>query len=236
MILFYVDNLDERLTLLEEEEFQHCIKVLRHREGDVINITNGNGIFAEAKIIKLSKRNAILEIVSQCKIIPEKSFITLAIAPPKSKSRWEFLLEKCVEVGVNHIQPIYSQHSERVRLNIDRASKIIRSSALQSKRIIHPSIQDSISFKELMDQYRDNDAAKYIAKYSDDHNHLIQEKSLKENKVIIIGPEGDFSEEEYLQSKENGFIAVNISKNRLRTETAALTSVVILKNLDRLLS
>jgi len=139
MILFFVNDISTLKSTLEEDEFQHCCKVLRHKVHDVINITNGQGVFALARIEKVNKRNAELHIISKEVKTATRHKKVLAVAPPKNRGRWEWLLEKSVEIGVDVIIPMATGNSERVKLNIERSKKIIRSAALQSKRIIQSS-------------------------------------------------------------------------------------------------
>lgn len=234
MIVFYIQNLDESTAILEEEEFVHCIKVLRHQVGDRIEISNGKGIFASAIIQSIAKRSAILEIQNRQSIPGRSKKISLAIAAPKSKNRWDFLLEKVVETGVDRIIPIHSSNSERNRINIDRAEKIIRSAALQSRRAYHPIIQDSISFKELVETTRNKDMDLLLAHYKASHDHILDHSMSHNEVLIVIGPEGDFSPEEYDLAVKNKFKAVNISHNRLRTETAAINSICLLNESQRM--
>jgi 16S rRNA (uracil1498-N3)-methyltransferase len=230
MIVFYVQNLDETHTILEEDEFVHCIKVLRHKLGDIIELTDGKGNFAKAKINSIAKRSAELEILDLKKIEKKSPQLILAVAPPKSKNRWDFLIEKAVEAGVDRIIPFTSKNSERQKMNFERAEKLMRSAALQSKRIIHPKITELMKFEELLSQYNSETTQSFIAHFSDDHRHILQEHITSKDMLIIVGPEGDFTPEEFMMAKENSFIPVNISENRLRTETAAIVAVSLLRS------
>lgn len=136
MIIFYCENIDTDNTILEGEEFKHCCKVLRHKIGDLINITNGDGTFAEAKIISIGKNEASISIISRITKNEEKRKINLIVAPPKNRARWEWILEKVTEIGVTQIIPVITDNSERKKINLIRNKKIVQSAALQSKRVI----------------------------------------------------------------------------------------------------
>ncbi len=225
MILFFVSDISTSKCTLEEDEFQHCCKVLRNKVDDTVFITDGQGVFAQARIVKVNKRNADLEVLSK-ETKTASSFIkVLCVAPPKNRSRWEWLLEKSVEIGVDVIIPMTTGNSERVKLNIERSQKIMRSAALQSKRIIHPSISEITSFDKIISNSEYSNYLKLIAHFKEENEHIIQVSKEGKNKIILVGPEGDFRPEEIEKALTENFKLVNISQNRLRTETAALVCV-----------
>ena len=225
MILFYTTEINNDHALLEEDEFVHCCKVLRHREGDIIHITDGKGQFAQARIIQVQKRSAQLEIVSLEQLQGSANSIELAIAPPKTRTRWEWLLEKTVEVGVDIISPINTFNIERKKINVDRNSKIIRTAALQSKRTVHPTLNEMSSLKKYLSKPEVASADKYVCHLSPDNTRLLDCKSSNRHLIVFIGPEGDFSDEELKLFEEHDCTTVNISENRLRTETAAIIAI-----------
>lgn len=225
MIIFFVSDISPTNCFLEEDEFQHCIKVLRHKENDVIHITNGQGFFAKARIQKIKKRIAELVVISQEELHDYDSKVFLCVSPPKNRSRWELLLEKSVEIGVNTIVPMTSGNSERVKFNIERSQKIMRSAALQSKRIIHPNIEEITTFDKIISNKKYKEFNKFIAHYGDGNLHLKNINLKASSSIVLIGPEGDFRKEEITKALDQNFKLVNISNNRLRTETAALVAV-----------
>ncbi len=225
MIIFYTPNISEEGAVLQEDEYVHCCRVLRRKVGDTLIITDGKGKRATAQIKEISKQSALLS-VSDIEITPHPSkHIILAVAPPKNRNRWEWLVEKTVEIGADRIIPIQTMHSERPRINHERTQKIVRSAALQSMRSHHPVLSELISLKKLI---RDPDLAemtKFIAHYNEQNTGLKPATIMNQQGLILIGPEGDFSEEERELCKQNNFTEVNLSHNRLRTETAAIVAV-----------
>ena len=228
MILFFAELIDQHTAILEEDEFTHCIKVLRKKTGDRIHITNGKAWFASAEINQIKKRSATLSIVEQEEQQPPTYSVNLGIAAPKSKNRWDFLLEKAVEVGVDSVTPIITDNSERSKISADRANKIMRSAALQSKRIVHPVFNDPIKLPDLINQYATGNTNKFIAHYNPVNDWIDRCALDHPNSLILIGPEGDFSTAELDLCNTNGFTTVNISNNRLRTETAAIVACSLL--------
>jgi 16S rRNA (uracil1498-N3)-methyltransferase len=230
MILFFCDNIQDNEAVLEDEEFRHCIKVLRKTEGDKINITNGAGLTAEAVIEKIDKRTAQLRLLAQQLHAPKTKSLALAIAPPKSKARWEFILEKSVEIGADMILPIRSHNSERIRINTERAAKILRSAALQSLRIHHPQIAEVQDFKEFFKAQKKTDSQVIMAHYKPEYDHLLNIALSNRKLIIMIGPEGDFSKQELQVAEQSGISLARLSNNRLRTETAAIVSLSIINS------
>ena len=228
MILFFSKDLSNSDALLEEDEFHHCCKVLRHKTGDQIVVTDGKGSRAEATITSISKRAAQLGLSNLSHTPAKETHITLAVSPPKNRARWEWLIEKAVELGADTIIPLKTQRSERQKINLERSRKIMRSAALQSLRAYHPQLEESLPFSSLLEETRP-DTDKYLAHYLSTNSNLtaLDRKNLQA--IILIGPEGDFTEEEVLAAQTKGYITCNISTHRLRTETAAIAVVDQLK-------
>ncbi len=137
MILFYSNQISDNTAVLEAEEFHHCCKVLRHQEGDTIHIADGKGKQAVAQISKIRKREAELIVESITEAKPITTSTTLAVAPPKNRARWEWLIEKTVEIGVDRLIPLITARTERPKINVERSEKILRSAAMQSLRPFH---------------------------------------------------------------------------------------------------
>jgi len=227
MILFFAKDLTGSQALLQEDEYQHCIKVLRHKSGDIIELTDGNGTRAQGTLIDINKREALISIDQKTHTEPPSGKIHLYVAPPKNRTRWEWLLEKSVELGVDTITALNTARTERSRINEERTHKIMRSAAMQSLRPYHPRYMGQISIADLVSRTADTDT--YLAHYAAHHPRLTDLKPHQKEAQILVGPEGDFSPEELQSFQDGGYIGVNISANRLRTETAAITVVTHLK-------
>ena len=231
MVLFYSNDLNETSATLEEDEFQHCCKVLRHKIGDKIHLTNGQGLTGLGELTEIKKQRAQLKVLSTNFVDPDPTSLHLYVSPPKNRSRWEWLIEKSVELGADSITPLITYHTERPKINSTRTQKILRSAALQCTRPYHPILHEPLKWAQLL---KLPDLAlhdKFLAHYLDTNPNLIDQKPRFKSAIILIGPEGDFSTQEVEQATEQGFQLVNISKNRLRTETAAIASVNILKQM-----
>ncbi|MFT4600539.1 MAG: 16S rRNA (uracil1498-N3)-methyltransferase [Arenicella sp.] len=214
---------DLNFGLLDEGESLHATKVMRLKEGDQINIIDGNGRSVEAKITSTVKKEVGFEVINEDRSSEHPLPLTIAIAPTKSIDRFSFFLEKCTEMGIKEVIPIESANSERKRLRKDKAEKVAIGALKQSGNRFLPHIHEMISFKEMISKDY-GEAVKLIAHCEDDNSKKTIENTLKVNQssIILIGPEGDFSPEEINLAKENGFTPISLGKSRLRTETAGI--------------
>ena len=234
MYLFYTPDIDKS-CFLSEEESAHCVRVLRYDRGDEILLTDGRGTTYHARITNPHPRHCEFEIISQEK--QEKThniYLHVAIAPTKNIERLEWMVEKCTEIGVDEITPLLCRFSERKNLRNDRLEKIILSAAKQSLTPYLPKLNELTDFATLMQQYGGNDELdKYIAHcYKDEKRELKDALRKGRDVLILIGPEGDFSEQEVEQAIREGFLPVGLGRSRLRTETAGVVAchTVVLLN------
>tara|TARA_B110000483_G_scaffold75626_1_gene94112 strand:- start:1615 stop:2316 length:702 start_codon:yes stop_codon:yes gene_type:complete len=228
MQVFYSNNIINTAIFIEGQEHVHLTKVLRKSEGDEVAICNGSGLMLSARIVSISKKQTVLEkieILAQEKVNTNK--LILAVAPTKNIDRYQWMIEKCTEIGISKIIPFYSKHSERRRLKVDRLQLIALSAMKQSKSLFLPEIIEPISFKDLlkMESVKQKGLA-YMEEETTTIAKLISNLNRKEELLIAIGPEGGFSEEEVQQAKTNGFAPISLGSKRLRTETAAVYSAV----------
>lgn len=228
MIVFYVEDLQAETTTLEADEFHHCCKVLRHKVGAVLQLTDGQGTQATAELLQIAKQTASLKVLTRESQAKPSTQIHLYVAPPKTRARWEWLVEKSVELGISSLTALTTQRTERSRLNQERTEKIMRSAAMQSLQAFHPSYRGMRSMTNVLDDLPP-DIDKYLAHYRPGQPDLYRSTVNNSQAAIFIGPEGDFTEEEIKRCNDLDFLCVNISEHRLRTETAAVTVVALLK-------
>jgi 16S rRNA (uracil1498-N3)-methyltransferase len=221
--LFYAPDI-ATIHVLPEDESQHCIRVLRLKEGDNITITDGKGFFYTATLENTHPKHCRVKITT---FLPQKSLwdytIHIAIAPTKNMDRMEWFVEKATEIGINTITCLHCRHSERKEIKLQRLNKIAISAMKQSQKAILPQINEITDFDQFISQ--DFDGYKMIAHCAENSKKLIREiYTPGSNILILIGPEGDFSKEEINAAVSNGFSTVFLGKSRLRTETAALAA------------
>ncbi|MBK6264243.1 16S rRNA (uracil(1498)-N(3))-methyltransferase [Marivirga sp. S37H4] len=223
MILFYQPLLPE-VQYLDLEESKHCIKVLRQQQGDIIELIDGKGNFYKSRITEAHHKKCQFEILEIRKEKKMPFHRHIAISPTKNLDRMEWFVEKAVEFGVDAISFLNCDHSERKVLKLERLEKKAISAMKQSMKASLPHLNSLLSFNEFVTQ---QEAALKCLAYVDFENpvHLKDKLSLQQNTLILIGPEGDFSEREVEKAKASGFEIVSLGESRLRTETAGIAAV-----------
>jgi len=227
MLLFYAPDIAGH-PQLPEPEAQHCLKVLRMQAGDIVYATDGKGNFYRAAIAEANPKHCRLDILE---IIPQqpawKGRITIAMAPTKNMERIEWFTEKATEIGINRIVFLNCRFSERKEIKPERINKILVSAMKQSLKAFLPELQAMTDFKKFIMQ--PFEGQKFIAHCYPMEKLLLSKVYLPdENVLALIGPEGDFSEEEIELAINHGFVPVSLGESRLRTETAALTACQII--------
>ena len=227
MNLFYQPLLPQGVLHLDADESRHAVKVLRKKQGDNITLTDGKGSFYEAVITNPDSRACSFDIKKKI-AAPSRNFhIHIAISPTKNSDRIEWFVEKAVEIGIDEITLLDCDHTERQHLKVERLEKMAISAMKQSLKAKLPSIHPLISSKKFISAPSNGD--KYIAHV--DHSnpdHLKNLVSPRASYIVLIGPEGDFSNEELALAEAHGFKKVSLGPSRLRTETAGLAACHIL--------
>ena len=225
---FYCPDIVDTLTLGEEDS-KHCVKVLRMAEGDTIEVVDGNGTLYTCRIAMAHPKRCAVEVVDSAKQLPHWGCrITLAIAPTKNLDRIEWLVEKCVEMGIDRIIPLRCHNSERTVLKTERLKKIMVSAMKQSLKATLPQLDEMTPIEQVIGQA--GSGIRCIA-YCDALLPREERLSLAtaykpgQDVTVLIGPEGDFSPEEVAMAREAGFVPVTLGESRLRTETAGLMAV-----------
>lgn len=222
MQLFFHPLADNDHIVFSAEEAKH-IKVLRKKEGDQIHCTNGEGLHSQFEIIAIEK-NDIHCRISEKKIIQASlPPLTIAISPLKNPDRFEWFVEKSVEMGVSSIIPIICDRTEKQKLRIDRLEKKIIASSLQSINFNFAKISEPISFLQLTETAIAEQ--KFIPHcIAGEKNSLFHQLRQGVEAIILIGPEGDFTETEVEWALKHGFRASSLGNTRLRSETAGVYS------------
>ena len=224
---FYVNPLTVNGSTfqLDKAESNHATRVLRLKKGDEICLLNGAGIGYHAKINSIEK-NVSGTIKESIPDLGENKYsVNLASALIK-RDRFELMLEKATELGVNEIQPLMLERCVKKTMNFERSQKIVISSAKQCCRSRFPMLHEPIDMKKLLK----NSDGQFISGLMGADKSL-SELELDKNVTVIIGPEGDFTENEIGQMKNAGVIFFNLGGRRLRAETAALNSLAVLNEL-----
>jgi 16S rRNA (uracil1498-N3)-methyltransferase len=231
MQLFYCPGINKGDDFLDVEESLHCVKVLRRKTGDLINITDGLGNYYQAQLTDLNPKCCFFKVVSSKPEKKKNYTLHIAIAPTKNSDRIEWFIEKVVEIGVDKISFIQTSYSERKTINLDRIKKKAVSAMKQSVRAFLPELAKMEKLNNFFSSVTEDQ--KFIAHLEDETTEYLKNLvNPGNNYLILIGPEGGFSDEEILMAKRKQFQVVKIGDYRLRTETAGIVACTILNNIN----
>ncbi|MDT0650980.1 16S rRNA (uracil(1498)-N(3))-methyltransferase [Autumnicola edwardsiae] len=225
MQLFYHPKLQEKDTqvIFPKDESKHIAKVLRKKEGDVLEVTNGKGFLFSVELIQTGNQALakVLEVKTQ---EPAPYYLHMAVAPTKMNVRFEWFLEKATEIGVHEITPVICDHSERKVVKLNRFERVLQSAMKQSLHFRMPKLNEPLSFSEFLAAHPEGE--RFIAHCEDDKERFLLKNRIKakSTSVMLIGPEGDFSSEEIQNALEQNWQPVSLGDSRLRTETAAIVA------------
>ena len=227
MWLFYAPDIQTDMEL-PQEEAGHCLRVLRMKEGDRIRLTDGKGSFYTAVISAAQGKRCMVHIEE--KELPKplwKGHLHIAVAPTKLMERNEWFVEKAVEIGVDEITFLNTEHSERDVIKMERIEKIAVSAMKQSEKAFMPRLNGMTRFRTLIENGFEGD--KFIAHCEPGMKvHLKDAVVPGHDTLVLIGPEGDFSPAEIEMALKAGFKPISLGPSRLRTETAAIVAVHIM--------
>lgn len=224
MIIFYAPDI-QACPELPEEESGHAVRVLRHVEGDEVEVVDGEGTWYHCRITAAHPKHCGVEIISQRPDPHWPYRVEIGIGPTKNLDRMEWWLEKATEMGLDRFVPLRCRFSERKELKTERMRKIAVSAMKQSLKATLPEISEMTDIRRFVEE--PFEGQKFIAHCMEDQPRqlLAQLIGKGQNVRILIGPEGDFSPEEVEMALSNGYLPVSLGDQRLRTETAALSSV-----------
>jgi 16S rRNA (uracil1498-N3)-methyltransferase len=197
------------------------------KEGDRIDITNGIGQLFEATILHADKKRTSVQIDSTKTIAPALQKITLGISLLKNATRLEWLFEKATEMGVHTIVPLICDHTIHERFKTERMQNILQSAMIQSQQVWLPILAEPTTFDQFLANY--NASQKLIAHCEPQEKTNIKQLAVKDDCILLIGPEGDFSTKEIELALSQNYEAIHLGPTRLRTETAGLFALSVLK-------
>lgn len=238
MQLFFHPHLNENEIILPEDESKHCVRVLRKKIGDEIILIDGKGTEAITEIVDDNPKKCKLHIRHRTLHQVNRTFnLHLVVAPTKNFDRMEWMIEKCVEMGIDEITFIETSNSERAKINLERCEKIAISAIKQSKQYWLPKIneiQKLDSFLKNLADKSENELRCMAWCETELTEHIKRHinTSAYQQIVVLIGPEGDFTASEVHLAKSKDFIPVSLGKNILRTETAALYATAVINALS----
>jgi 16S rRNA (uracil1498-N3)-methyltransferase len=226
MQVFYAPEISGEKYILDRNESKHIVRVLRMREGTHVNLIDGRGNLYEGIIGDPDPARCTIEIKAVVHDFEKRNYrIHIAISPLKNPERFEWFIEKAVEIGIDEITPVICKNTEKPGIKTDRIKNLIISAMKQSLKASEPELHDPASFMDFIRQT--HHGRLMIAHcYPDDtgREKISEVYSKGEDAVIMIGPEGDFSKEETLEAISNNFTQIHLGSSRLRTETAGVAA------------
>ncbi len=212
---------------LDEDTSKHVVQVLRMQPGEQLQLTDGKGNLATAKIIDANKKKCTVSFTATSFQPPAPQTNTIAISLVKNAHRFEWFLEKATEIGISEIIPLICSRTEKQHFRHDRMKGIIVSAMLQSQQSCLPVLHTPVKFNDFIKMPFTQQ--KFIAHCEEEEkHHLHQQPGVAEGKLVCIGPEGDFTIDEIYTATSSGFIPVALGITRLRTETAGVVTATLL--------
>jgi 16S rRNA (uracil1498-N3)-methyltransferase len=225
MQIFYAPDINGDSYTLDENESKHIIRVLRMKKGTGVRLIDGRGNLYDGVIENPDQKSCTISITGILRDFEKRDYrLHIAISPLKNPERFEWFIEKSVEIGVDEITPLICRNTEKHSIKKERINNLIISAMKQSLKATKTKLNEPRSFAEFIADKPDG--KRMIAHCNDSFKRIkISEACLKDETVtILIGPEGDFSKEEISKASENGYLNIHLGKSRLRTETAGVAA------------
>lgn len=225
MQIFYAPDITSDTYTLNKNESKHCIRVLRMTKGTGVRLIDGKGNLYEGIISNPDSKKCAIDITGIIKDFEKRNYcLHIAISPLKNPERFEWFIEKSVEIGVDEITPLICRNTEKQGIKTERVNNLIISAMKQSLKATKTVLNESCLFNDFLN--RDFKGIRLIAHCNETFNRskISEVYSKNENVLILIGPEGDFSNEEIDSAIEKNFIPVHLGHSRLRTETAGVAA------------
>ncbi len=220
----YKEN--DKYVVMNEIDSKHITRTFRKNIGDNIKITNGFGYLCNAEIVEIRKKIKV-KIKSIEKFESSTLSVHIALSPLKNASRFEWFVEKSTELGISQITPLICEYSEKKKVNLDRLDRILISSLKQSNQFFKPIINSIKTFENFIKYNKDEKLMANLKTSNKINGQFITQKNI----CLMIGPEGGFSEQEIELAKKYSIKQVSFGKSRLRSETAAIYGMSVIKSI-----
>ena len=225
---FYITEFDpsKKEIVLDEDTSKHIVQVLRMKEGEQLNLTDGKGDLIMTEITDAHKKHCKVKIQDTRHKEQGGRKITIAISLLKNTNRFEWFLEKATEIGVSEIIPLICERTEKEKFRLERMNGILISAMLQSQQCWLPKLHERQDFNQSIKQ--SNQQQKFIAHCAEGNKSQLTNNPINQSTIVLIGPEGDFTKDEIDLALQNNFIPVSLGETRLRVETAGVVAATLL--------
>lgn len=221
MAYFFLPDCTNGTTELPKDESRHAVKSLRLRNGAEINILNGKGDVFSARLIHADENKSIIQIEKDLHIDQKRPYLNVAISPLKFTDRFELFIEKACEMGVYSITPLLCNRTEKKHVNKARLKRVMIAALKQSGNPYLPILHDATDFDAFVES--DISPSRLIAHCEESQKNHLTEIEYSDSVSILIGPEGDFTQNETQMAISNGYIPITLGDNTLRAESAGIT-------------
>jgi 16S rRNA (uracil1498-N3)-methyltransferase len=200
------------------------------RIGELLQLTDGMGTLVTAEITDAHKKHSAVRITDSQFVPRAERKASIAISLLKNANRFEWFLEKATELGIQEIVPLICERTERQHFRLERMQAVLVSAMLQSQQSWLPQLHEAAPFNKFLERSESN-TQKFIAHCADtsDKKDLGSLVNTATDRIILIGPEGDFTEAEIELALQHEFIPVSLGSTRLRTETAGIVAATLLR-------
>jgi 16S rRNA (uracil1498-N3)-methyltransferase len=223
--LFFKESLSLNLvSKLDKSQSHYISKVMRIKENEIFSLFNSSGEW-EAKVLNITKSIVEFEITNQIRQKENQKELWLAFSPIKS-NYFNFMIQKATELGITKFIPIIFERTVVRKLNKERLEKVIIEATEQSNRINIPTLEDATNLEDFL---KSSEMNLILTDLNSDNKKVDLEKLTNKPVCIVVGPEGDFSENErgkILSFKD--VQAIKINENILRSETAVISAISII--------
>jgi len=225
MQVFYAPNINGESYILDERESKHVVRVLRMGKNDPVKLIDGKGSLYEGVIVEDNKERCVIGIISVTPNFEKRNYqLHIAISPLKNPDRFEWFIEKAVEIGVDIITPLICDHTEKQSIKPERINNIIISAMKQSLKSKSTILGEPCGFDKFIATKTGGTLMIAHCEKEFERLNVVDAYKSGENAVILIGPEGDFSVEEIKKAVDSGFKPIHLGTSRLRTETAGIAA------------
>jgi 16S rRNA (uracil1498-N3)-methyltransferase len=225
MQIFYAPGITGSIWTLDEKESRHCIRVLRMKKGTPVKLIDGKGNLYEGVIKDPDTIKCTISVSNVINDFEKRNYrLHIAISPLKNPERFEWFIEKSVEIGIDEITPLICRNTEKQSVKAERLNKIIVSAMKQSLKAKITLLHEPAAFNDFIG--RERAEAMLIAHCSSltEKNSIAEVYKRGDDALFLIGPEGDFSEDEIRSALDRDYKPVHLGSSRLRTETAGIAA------------
>ncbi len=225
MNIFYAppQQITDQSIELRDQEAHHASHVLRYKTGDEIVVVDGIGNRYEGTITEITKKKVDISIIKRTVIEEYNSTgrrLVLALGIIKNRQRLEFAVEKAVELGASTLVLFNSRYTEKAKIRLDRLEGIVISAMKQSMHATLPELRYEKSLKDVLESYQDHRIL--MAHEKTGGKAGLPDMAKNENYLLLVGPEGGFSDKEVDMVKQHQGETVSLGRFRLRAETAVV--------------